>query len=190
MKSDVIAEFAALAARMKDLCSGNDDCSGCGLLGECAWRSPKEWAINPAVAQWRDVEPGEALEIFLEYWSGRNSGCAGVNPLQFKSKEETVWLPVMHGYTGWSTSRRQYRVRADFILIKDEIKLLPCPFCGNKAVELRDNVEDHRKNEMVPQYVVNCSFVDDDHGCGASSGWGQTRREAVDAWNRRAEVAR
>ena len=66
----------------------------------------------------------------------------------------------------------EYKPKAD--------TLLPCPFCGNKNLEIAEtwNGNYHGK-------VVNCNYLDG--GCGANSGSRETEAEAIEAWNRRAE---
>ena len=79
--------------------------------------------------------------------------------------------------------------------------LKPCPFCGMNVAEptslleceLCANFED---DELCPNYdscgsdgcghFVACNV--NKGGCGASTGWYQTVEEAINAWNRRAEV--
>lgn len=62
---------------------------------------------------------------------------------------------------------------------KHEIK--PCPFCGNKNVEIRD-VWHERNNYSL---AVNCNYTKG--GCGATGGSRTSEAEAIEAWNRRAE---
>lgn len=57
-------------------------------------------------------------------------------------------------------------------------KLKPCPFCGNTAVDVKDDCY------PAPNYYVVCDYNDD--GCGASSGFCRTEEEAIEVWNRRA----
>ena len=58
-------------------------------------------------------------------------------------------------------------------------KLKPCPFCGAEAhLEVRGY--DHKR-----EYRVCCSAV---YQCGGSQYWFDRMREAVAAWNRRAET--
>lgn len=52
----------------------------------------------------------------------------------------------------------------------DEIKLKPCPFCGEKAVKLGGNV-----------FWVRCCE------CGAETATYTSTRQAEEAWNRRAD---
>ena len=60
--------------------------------------------------------------------------------------------------------------------------LKPCPLCGQTRYlfTLAEGEKDER------QYTVVCD-ASADGGCGASCGWQDTLREAVAAWNRRAE---
>lgn len=54
-----------------------------------------------------------------------------------------------------------------------------CPFCGGMAIVVKDNFQ-------YEQYQVLCPYVDgEDTGCGSSSGYYDTLKEAVEAWNRR-----
>lgn len=59
-------------------------------------------------------------------------------------------------------------------------KIKPCPFCGSdEAVYVyRDEGEDYDGG-----YRVVCDFTIG--GCGASSGCGETPKEAIAKWNRR-----
>lgn len=52
------------------------------------------------------------------------------------------------------------------------VKLKPCPFCG----KLHHEVSDYK-----PVYRVECTF------CGARTGNCSSEREAIEAWNRRAQ---
>ena len=64
-------------------------------------------------------------------------------------------------------------------------KLKPCPFCGGKA-----HIEDiSEPDDMGPIWMILCKK------CGASASFGMdgcdaTKVEAVDSWNRRAEMKR
>lgn len=68
------------------------------------------------------------------------------------------------------------------------MKLLRCPFCGGKIIEfdscqgLEDCVN-FEKCEENGYYAIVCSG--NKGGCGASTGYFVTKREAVVAWNRR-----
>lgn len=79
------------------------------------------------------------------------------------------------------------------------INLKPCPFCGNKFVELSNarELEDCMNFEECPEcfepsqsscnlYIVVCSV--NEGGCGASSGYHTTAEKAIEAWNRRRDV--
>lgn len=64
------------------------------------------------------------------------------------------------------------------------IKLKPCPFCGCGALVMQ------LKQSVSPRYYVVCSHKAS--GCIASEKYifGRfypTRRDAIDAWNRRAD---
>lgn len=77
-------------------------------------------------------------------------------------------------------------------------ELNPCPFCGNKMLDITDvrNCEDcanFEAEEVCPAFepgkfcgmkFVVCSFYKG--GCGASSGWYKTDAEVIEAWNKRA----
>ena len=57
--------------------------------------------------------------------------------------------------------------------------LKPCPFCGGEAAE---DEEDQRFTRYP--YYVEC------HNCGARSDEWKTKKEAIDAWNRRVECSK
>lgn len=82
--------------------------------------------------------------------------------------------------------------------ITDELK--PCPFCGNRNIEVSTDIDEfvtewgesgYGQEEMLeimrkrPYYFVGCSVIRG--GCGASSGFDMTREGAVARWNRRTE---
>ena len=58
-------------------------------------------------------------------------------------------------------------------------KLKPCPFCWGENLYVS-------KEPNPDQYQVICNA--DCGGCGASSGFEDTSIEAIEAWNRRADV--
>ena len=63
--------------------------------------------------------------------------------------------------------------------------LLPCPFCGKKVAGIyHDNP--YSPDRFGDMMVSICCFVFDG-GCGASSGWYDTKADAIAAWNRRAD---
>lgn len=65
-------------------------------------------------------------------------------------------------------------------------ELKPCPFCGNKSVSVAvDNVAYSLGLEEDTNFQIICSVTA--FGCGASSGWHETKAEAIEAWNRRAD---
>ncbi|MDR3173789.1 MAG: Lar family restriction alleviation protein [Treponema sp.] len=68
--------------------------------------------------------------------------------------------------------------------MKAEIKLESCPFCGNdNRDEFAVSIEHRslaRTDKIWTVYNVGCS-------CGATGPDGNTRKEAVKRWNRRAE---
>lgn len=59
-------------------------------------------------------------------------------------------------------------------------KLKRCPFCGRI-----DSLEVVKCGVVHYQYFVSCAMYK--HGCGASSYYAETEREAIKAWNRRCE---
>lgn len=68
-----------------------------------------------------------------------------------------------------------------------ELRLLPCPFCGNDgsgpiedALHIAFNVYDFRD----PSWSVQCDK------CTANMGYSDSEDEVVEAWNRRADLAR
>lgn len=67
---------------------------------------------------------------------------------------------------------------------KPKIELKPCPFCGNKDVEIHD-VWDTISGKSYRGKTVLCNF--DKGGCGAECGTRITEAEAIEAWNRRVE---
>lgn len=58
----------------------------------------------------------------------------------------------------------------------DEFKLKPCPFCGGTAGTIGDSVV-----EEDPAFWVRC------WECGAETSVYNTKEEAIEAWNRRAD---
>lgn len=65
--------------------------------------------------------------------------------------------------------------------------LRPCPFCGRSDTMCFSNNHEECDDDIdVPtMYIVVCSMHDG--GCGAHSGYYETKREAAAAWNRRVE---
>ena len=60
-----------------------------------------------------------------------------------------------------------------------EIKLKPCPFCGNEKIAILTDSEN-------PYFLACCSaYV---NGCGATGGEGRTVQEAADKWNKRVDT--
>jgi Lar family restriction alleviation protein len=69
-------------------------------------------------------------------------------------------------------------------------KLKPCPFCGKEVAVFTTckEEEDCAKFEVCEDVGYLCIVCDfNKGGCGASGGYHETREEAIDAWNRRAE---
>ena len=58
-------------------------------------------------------------------------------------------------------------------------ELLPCPFCGNGDVTLRDDSECQRLDGVFPYWVM-CRY------CQAMMQCFGTEKEAIKAWNTRA----
>ena len=75
----------------------------------------------------------------------------------------------------------------------DEIKLLPCPFCGGTKLFVGTVAEAAMQDRNHPEYYSNsrnytvvCDYTEG--GCGASSGGGsRSKEEAAEAWNRRVD---
>lgn len=64
-------------------------------------------------------------------------------------------------------------------------ELKPCPFCGNKRVSVAvDSAAYSLGVTEDANFQIICSVTD--FGCGASSGWHDTKGRAIEAWNRRA----
>lgn len=66
-------------------------------------------------------------------------------------------------------------------------ELRPCPFCGRSDTMCFSNNHEECDDDIdVPtMYIVVCSMHDG--GCGAHSGYYETKLEAAAAWNRRVE---
>lgn len=66
--------------------------------------------------------------------------------------------------------------------MNEELKLLPCPFCGGKA-EMEHMHEDNGCPEVYYRewnyYIVKC------RNCGASSGYCFNEKIATNEWNSR-----
>lgn len=62
-----------------------------------------------------------------------------------------------------------------------EKELKPCPFCGGKKLVIT-NCED--LDTYGNNYNICCDF--NQGGCGASSGYRSSIKEAVELWNKRA----
>ena len=61
-------------------------------------------------------------------------------------------------------------------------ELKPCPFCGRNHGLLIESIH-HRLDDVT----VFCDASGDKIGCGASCGYYNSKKEAIEAWNRRAE---
>lgn len=70
----------------------------------------------------------------------------------------------------------------------ERTELKPCPFCNNNNISV---VVDNAAyslgliDKTDVHFNVICSTIS--CGCGASSGWCDTREEAINTWNRRAD---
>lgn len=63
--------------------------------------------------------------------------------------------------------------------------LKPCPFCGNRELELLSQAELWDDDDLpVDRFTVVCPFP---VGCGATCGFQGNKEKAIKAWNRRAE---
>lgn len=60
-------------------------------------------------------------------------------------------------------------------------KLKPCPFCGGEAIAKKD-ADKNRYN-----WYVTCSYATWDCPCMPSTGYYDTKKHAIEAWNRRAK---
>ena len=76
-----------------------------------------------------------------------------------------------------------------------EIKLKPCPFCGEKeTAEIFDQneLDGIREGEFGysddPNFAACCAIRNG--GCGACGGFRAMPEQAAEAWNRRADNAR
>lgn len=65
--------------------------------------------------------------------------------------------------------------------IDPETGLKPCPFCGGRNLEI-DPYKFLKTGDL--RYAVVCDYKN--QGCGASSGYCTSIKEAIAAWNRRA----
>lgn len=63
---------------------------------------------------------------------------------------------------------------------KDEIKLKPCPFCGNTEIQIQSN-------GIGDYFVIFGTGEDDDPGCGVRTDDRQCegKQFAAERWNRR-----
>jgi Lar family restriction alleviation protein len=68
-------------------------------------------------------------------------------------------------------------------------ELKPCPFCGNKRVSVVvDNAAYSLGLTEDANFQITCSVTN--FGCGASSGWHDTKDKAIEAWKRRIDNER
>lgn len=56
-------------------------------------------------------------------------------------------------------------------------KLKPCPFCGWKSILILENENEY----LYYRYFSQCQK------CGAGARRGHTKKEAIEAWNRRVQ---
>lgn len=73
----------------------------------------------------------------------------------------------------------------------EEFNLSPCPFCGKDSAMFISCREvgacgEFNRCGQEGSWAVACSFLR--AGCGSSSGFFQTKREAAQAWNRRPTI--
>jgi hypothetical protein len=78
----------------------------------------------------------------------------------------------------------------------DDVKLSPCPFCGNADEPVVWDMDYHEQEyqEHDIRYTVVCdrsrNGSNDVHsGCGADCGSYETPAKAIEAWSRRAQLA-
>lgn len=70
-----------------------------------------------------------------------------------------------------------------------EIKLKPCPFCGNTNIyetncrELEECAHFEECDTDIMYFAYVCSV--NHGGCGAATGYYEHEEEAIEAWNRR-----
>lgn len=65
--------------------------------------------------------------------------------------------------------------------------LKPCPFCGRVDKLKVWKTEQRWDHGVIENWRVVCNREGDETGCGGSGGVYRTRREAIEAWNRRAD---
>ena len=68
---------------------------------------------------------------------------------------------------------------------KPKIELLPCPFCGKNVQFVGTSGEIDGDSDNKDSFAVCCSF--NSGGCGATSGYRETKEEAIKAWNMRGD---
>ena len=62
--------------------------------------------------------------------------------------------------------------------------VLPCPFCGGNNLVV-DEITTILGGYSVNHYKITCNAIDEESGCGASSGAFKNPSDALIAWNRR-----
>ena len=67
-----------------------------------------------------------------------------------------------------------------------ETELKPCPFCGNKNINVVDATFALGLYDTDCEVSFNVMCSVSSSGCGASTGWWDSREGAIEAWNRRA----
>jgi len=91
------------------------------------------------------------------------------------------WRPCKHG--------RQHCLECHKLSKPASNDFLCCPFCGlNDSVNIYTGAEVDESSGREPakeeSYVVICSTWDG--GCGATGGYGLTKKQALKKWNTRA----
>ena len=67
-----------------------------------------------------------------------------------------------------------------------QTKLKACPFCGRVDKLVIWATETPFDDQRLTNWRVSCDRSGDNTGCGGSSGAYRDRKEAIEAWNRRA----
>lgn len=62
-----------------------------------------------------------------------------------------------------------------------------CPFCGSNEIVVCTSCDLFRQIEENGEFGYYAVCDAQRGGCGSSTGWHTTKKEAIDAWNRRAD---